>query len=387
MKITIVQGAFLPVPPLLGGAVEKIWHLLAREFAAHHHAVTHVSRAFPGLAASETRDGVRHLRVNGFNTPSALWRLKLCDLIYSRRCARVLQPADIIVTNTFWLPMFPSVCRKGAVYVDVQRMPKGQMRWYHRAARLRANSTAVARAIRNETPAGRDRVALIPNPLPFAPLPADALTPASARARILLYVGRLHPEKGVDLLIEAFRRLNPGVRAIWKIHIVGPWSLAEGGGGEGYLKKLQDAARGLPVEFLGPVHDPVRLSGHYGSAPLLVYPSLAAKGETFGLALLEAMAHGCVPVCSRLECFEDFIQTDVNGMTFDQAAADPAGELTRILDVLMANPEHCDRLAAKASQVNQTHAPGRIAECFLADFAQVIESGHSRPVGLLEFAP
>jgi hypothetical protein len=25
MKITIIQGAFLPVPPLLGGGVEKMW--------------------------------------------------------------------------------------------------------------------------------------------------------------------------------------------------------------------------------------------------------------------------------------------------------------------------------------------------------------------------
>jgi hypothetical protein len=33
MKITIVLGAFLPVPPVMGGAVEKSWFALAR----HHH--------------------------------------------------------------------------------------------------------------------------------------------------------------------------------------------------------------------------------------------------------------------------------------------------------------------------------------------------------------
>ena len=33
MKITIVQGAFLPVPPLMGGAVENIWFALGQDFA------------------------------------------------------------------------------------------------------------------------------------------------------------------------------------------------------------------------------------------------------------------------------------------------------------------------------------------------------------------
>ena len=54
MKITIVQGAFLPVPPLLGGAVEKCWQALGQEFARRGHQVTHVSRAYGDLPARET---------------------------------------------------------------------------------------------------------------------------------------------------------------------------------------------------------------------------------------------------------------------------------------------------------------------------------------------
>ena len=37
MRITIAQGAFLPVPPKRGGAIEKAFHALAREFAANGH--------------------------------------------------------------------------------------------------------------------------------------------------------------------------------------------------------------------------------------------------------------------------------------------------------------------------------------------------------------
>jgi hypothetical protein len=48
MRITIVQGAFLPVPPLLGGAVEKMWFGLAPEFVRHGHEVVYISRRFAG---------------------------------------------------------------------------------------------------------------------------------------------------------------------------------------------------------------------------------------------------------------------------------------------------------------------------------------------------
>jgi hypothetical protein len=72
MKITIVLGAFLPVPPIMGGAVEKSWFALAQEFVSRSHDVTIVSRAFPGFARHEVVDGLRHIRFRGFDTPGWL---------------------------------------------------------------------------------------------------------------------------------------------------------------------------------------------------------------------------------------------------------------------------------------------------------------------------
>ena len=37
MKINILQGAFLPVPPIRGGALESAWQLLAEEFVKFGH--------------------------------------------------------------------------------------------------------------------------------------------------------------------------------------------------------------------------------------------------------------------------------------------------------------------------------------------------------------
>src|SRR5450432_138641 len=130
MRITIVTGAFFPVPPLLGGAVEKVWFALGQEFARLGHEVVHISRAHPHLAAREEIAGVQHRRVRGFSQPRSIVRLKLFDLVYSLGVRRVLPPADILVTNTFWLPLLVRGTKRGLLYVHVQRGPKGQMRYY-----------------------------------------------------------------------------------------------------------------------------------------------------------------------------------------------------------------------------------------------------------------
>ena len=180
MKITIVLGAFFPVPPIMGGAVEKIWFLLTQEFARRGHEVVVISRAMPQFPRQEILAGVKHLRVRGFDAPRSLIWLKLLDLIYSIRAMSVLPKADIIVTNTFWLPLLLRNSKHGQIYVHATRYPKGQMRFYKRAARLQAPSHAVARAIAAEAPALAQRISVIPNPVPGS-ANAPSISARSAR--------------------------------------------------------------------------------------------------------------------------------------------------------------------------------------------------------------
>ena len=63
MKINILQGAFLPVPPSKGGAIEAAWYSLGREFGRIGHEVTHVSCNAKDLPNVESREGVRYIRV------------------------------------------------------------------------------------------------------------------------------------------------------------------------------------------------------------------------------------------------------------------------------------------------------------------------------------
>ena len=373
MRITILQGAFLPVPPLRGGAVEKMWFELGKQFSQQGHRVCHVSRSFPGLPPEELIEGVRHVRVQGSDTPSNGLYLKLLDLLYSLRALRALPPADILITNTFWLPILAAgrQHRLGLVVVDVQRMPKGQMPFYSRAACLRANSSAVAQAIAAEAPQLAGLIRTIPNPLPFLPPPLTDIE----RQPVILYCGRLHPEKGIALLIEAFSLACQRGLTGWTLRLVGPADTAAGGGGMNWLKSLISGpqATGLPIEWLGAIYNEQELLQQYQRAALFAYPSLAERGETFGLAPLEAMACGAVPIVSDLACFRDFINPGVNGLLFNHRTADAPTQLAHQILTIAADPERRATMGEAAHAVRQSHHPATIAREFLTCFEALIQ--------------
>ena len=378
LRITIAQGAFLPVPPLLGGAVEKVWFALGQEFAKRGHQVTHVSRQFRDLPPEETIAGVRHLRVPGFATPRSLLWLKALDLLYSLRVIPQLPPADILVTNTFWLPILLRTASRGRLFVHVARYPRGQMRFYRHAARLQTVSQAVMEAILAEARVPRSQVCTIPYPVLMQPPTARPLS--AAREKDILFVGRLHPEKGVHLLIAAFRSLPADRFGDWHLTIVGPSAIPLGGGGTDYQEQLDALARPIAdrVHFTGPVFDPRALSHHLLRASLFAYPSLAEHGETFGLAPLEAMSHGCPALVSDLGCFRDFVTDGEDGYVFDHRAAEPAAALAQKLTTLLADPTALARAGEAALRKTEGYSLARIAQIYLDDFASIASTEDRR---------
>lgn len=356
----------MPVPPLRGGAVEKRWFALGKELARQGHIVVHVSRSYDNLPAEEWADGVHYKRTSGFATPKSGVYLKWLDLRYTLKAkSEIPQDTDVVVTNTFWAPLVLPDYLQNRCMVDVARMPKGQMRWYHRAARLRANSTPVAQAIYREIPAPQHhRVVTIPNPIPFAQLPQVNF---ATKKPVALYVGRVHPEKGLDILLNATRALGNE----WTFKIIGPAEVAAGGGGNAYLTALQRINKSANVEFVGPVYDPVQLDRYYAEASVLVYPSVAEQGETFGLAPLEAMAWGCVPIVSRLACFSDFIEHEKNGLVFDHRHEQAANLLAQAIRQLQRDAVLRTKLAQRATEVHRSHSVAAIASLFVKEFEQM----------------
>ena len=375
MHIVIVTGPFQPVPPAPGGAVERMWQELAEEFSAKNHTVTLLCRVHPDQLSDETIHGVRYVRRMQLMRSTSIYKDIIKDLLYSFRMMVHIPSADIVVTNTFWLPILLTVFRRtpSKVVVNVNRMPKGQMCWYRKADRLVAVSNAIRDEIISQCPRVSPIVRLIPNPIDTNIFTSSHHARNFEGVLTILYAGRVHPEKGVHLLLEAFRKLCETTSNI-HLRILGPTKIHLGGGGQEYLEELQSLATGLSVEISPPTFDKQELAKAYQSAHVFCYPSLAEKGESFGLAPLEAMATGLVPVVSNLACFNDFVIDETNGLVFDHRASTAATLLAEKLKALLNNPSKAAQMGKQAAEQAFRFGRERVAEQYLKDFKELLSS-------------
>ncbi len=375
VKIVIATGPSFPVPTIQGGAHHRLWQGLAEEFATAGHKVTILCRSYPGQPHTETINGVDYIRRGGFSQSRNIWLDLLKDLAYALVTFPALPQSDILVINDFWLPMFaPLRSQVGKIVVSVGRFPKGQYPLYARVDMFTVLSQAIWEGIAQQYPDAIPRMRLIPNPVdtrvfhpPIQPKPERA-------EKVILYVGRLHPEKGIHLLLDAFSLLSKQIPQV-KLRILGPTKVSQGGGGEGYFNQLKLKAEGLKVEFLQPIFDVHKLAEAYREADLFCYPSLADQGEAFPVAPLEAMASGLVPIVSDLACFKDFIEEGETGYFFDHRSPDAAKHLATVLKSILLNPEKTYQMSIKARQKALEFSYEQIASLYLSDFEELLNSG------------
>ena len=108
--------------------------------------------------------------------------------------------------------------------------------------------------------------------------------------RRLLFLSRIHPQKGIDILLRAWARIERQ-RPDWELYIVGPDN------GE-YFLQMQALAKDLRIErvtFPGPAYG-YEKSQAYWSAELFVLPT---HSENFGLVVAEALAHGVPAIVTK----------------------------------------------------------------------------------------
>ena len=135
-------------------------------------------------------------------------------------------------------------------------------------------------------------VCVLPNGIDLPP-PGREPAPWSAQIppdeKVLLYLGRLHPKKGLPNLIRAWPTADPS----WHLVIAG-WDQA---GHEAELQKLAAELRADRVHFTGPQFGAAKLAT-YRRADGFILPSLS---EGLPMVILEASAHG-KPVLMTNEC-------------------------------------------------------------------------------------
>lgn len=130
-------------------------------------------------------------------------------------------------------------------------------------------------------------VAIIPYGIDIPNQPASL--PRSSQRR-LLFLSRIHPIKGLDLLLRVWRKLEDAFPE-WQLVIVGQ-------GESHYIQSLQQLSQALRLSrafFLGPRYG-IEKSKCYWESDLFVLPTHA---ENFGFAVAEALAHGVPAVVTH----------------------------------------------------------------------------------------
>lgn len=113
------------------------------------------------------------------------------------------------------------------------------------------------------------------------------LAAAPEDAVLILYAGRLVPEKNLGLLIDTMEELNRDSSQNYRLLVAGHGILS--------MELRSEAHRRLPgaVTFLGHIGDRDRLAEIYANCDVFLHPNPA---EPFGIAPLEAMASGAALV-------------------------------------------------------------------------------------------
>ncbi len=385
MRITIVNGFFLPVPPLGGGSTEKSWFNLGREFAALGHEVVSFSRMWRGLPEKEVVDGVTHHRLPGHDHTRSLWRNLWCDFWWSWRVFRNLPEADIIICNAVTLPMWLGWLRPkaGKVVVMTGRMPKGQYKRYSHLARIFAPSSLVEKRLHDENPAFASIIRVTGYPIAWSMLSQPQPVPLFLPPRddpnevTLGFAGRIHKEKGLILLADALSIVSqktdlPPMRLI----LCGPSDVQRGGSGPAFRGRLMNhfslAVANTRFHLLDPEFNERSLAAIFQRLDVFCYPSLAEEGETFGVAVAEAMAAGAVPIVSNLACFRDFVRDGENGYVFDHQAEDAAAQLASVIERVLRNREERRLIAATARASVQCFDYPIYAKMLLDDFTKLL---------------
>ena len=215
----------------------------------------------------------------------------------------------------------------------------------------------------------------------FYPIPADeakqyiGLTPDS---RMVLFVGRIEPLKGVDTLIQAMSCL--GVNEIHKpVHlaIIGgePDVIPEKMSAEmARLQKLcDDLCMGGMVVFLGKRGQDT-LPYYYSAAEVLVMPSLY---ESFGMVALEAMACGTPVIASEVGGLGYLVQDGETGYTIPDS--DPEA-LCNKLSGLLGDAHLRETMGLRAAEYALDYAWSNIAAQIVDVYKGLVEK---RSVGVL----
>lgn len=187
----------------------------------------------------------------------------------------------------------------------------------------------------------KSKITIIPNgvdPELFIDLPDKSIFDISSTDKVVFFIGRLVPEKGVWQLINAFPKVLSEVPEA-KLYIGG-----KGPQEEELIKLVEDLGIGEQVCFTGFIREKER-NYVYNRAKVAVFPSFY---EPFGIVALEAMATDTPVIVGNVGGLAEIVDHNNTGLKINPAIkADLANAIIKIL----TNGELAKRLQKNASEV------------------------------------
>ncbi len=209
----------------------------------------------------------------------------------------------------------------------------------------------------------------------FYPIPADEAKEfigLSPQDRMLLFVGRIEPLKGIDVLLNAINILRQS--GFFSQH---PIYLAVIGGDpdlnfqkiNSEMKRLQSMREEYDLEdlvaFLGKRGQDT-LAYYYSAAEAVVVPS---HYESFGMVALEAMACGTPVVASQVGGLAFLVKDGETGFTVP--ADDPSSLADRLVDII-ADVHLREKLGKQAAAFAQEYSWDKIARRILEVYSSLV---------------
>jgi glycogen(starch) synthase len=338
-------------PRTVGGIAPHLFNL-SRELAKLGVDTYIVTCDFPGAPEREVVNGAHVVRIDSYKTPSpdfATWdslmnvnmQKETAALISSLgRQVNIIHAHDWLVANAalglkhiFRIPLVATmhsteIGRRNGLHTDYERMiHQTESLLAHESWRIVCCSQYMSEQVRWAYGLPQDRVTIIPNGVDASMYEKEFYRPefrkrfASPEEKIVLFVGRLVYEKGVQTLVSAIPKILSRVNA--KFIIVG-----DGGMKEPLMRQVANMRLANKTMFTGFL-DEESLRKLYQITDVCVVPSLY---EPFGITALEAMAAKTPLVVSNTGGLSEIVEHDRTGTKVYAGNADSlAWGITRIL--------------------------------------------------------